>query len=305
MGASYLVLCLLVSIQACRRERPASRDERGAAPQPDTLAGDPLSVLGLKTDEWGRWETSVPNKRQWLERAGVPDVPADSSGLAAYHILDLNADDPPDIVHIAVACSGENCVAEEMEPQTSIYLAAGTRFVRAGDVGDVSLLARQSPRQAPTLVTIVNQDVGAMCSDPLRKLVFHRPLAPADTAITVAEEVDYVELPGLRWPPVRLRTPLPMRVAQDQYNLRAAPVVDDTTSFEGCLDEPHRGNVIATFRIGATVLALAQEQVGERLWYLVETAAGGTFTSPFVEGSAVRLMGWMSSRYLETVPSPP
>jgi hypothetical protein len=96
-----------------------------------------------------------------------------------------------------------------------------------------------------------------------------------------------------------------VRVTQDQYNLRWAPAVDDTTRGESC-EWTWRGNVLATFGRGATAVALAELRDGARTWYFVMTDAASAFTSvhPDVR-SGMRLLGWMSARYLATVPAAP
>ena len=101
------------------------------------------------------------------------------------------------------------------------------------------------------------------------------------------------------WPRPGLPAPIRLRVIQDEYNLRGAPLADDTTQTESECQGTLRGNVVATFRLGTTAVALAQRQVGARIWYFLVTDPGSQFTTTFGLPPGARLAGWMRSRGAE------
>lgn len=253
-----------------------------------------LPPLGFQRVAWT--EIRVTDMRQRLARAGVSLAAFEREDRNKFRIVDIDLDGRGDIVFNGGRCAG--CEGVE----TRIYRDAGTRFDLAVFPDEVVYaVGRQAPDQTPSLV-LRDQPFG-MCDVSDHSLRFYRRSSPPDTALYQQyDEVRFLDLPGSRWPQAALPAPIRVRVAQDQYNLRAAPIVDDSTRHDDCAE--HRGNVFAAFRVGTTALALAQQQVGPRLWYFVMTDPGSTITSPGSQesqASQARLVGWMSSRFLEPV----
>lgn len=265
----------------------------GAGAQEPTV----LSALGLEPVVWDRWETRVADKRAWLTRAGVPCDSARS--LDDFHSLDVDADGRADIVYSGPCPSPADCL------EVRVYRNAETRFVRAFSTnGSIAALVRPAPQQA--LHIVYWPWASPECAGPglyPAVLAFLRPSARPDTALFRREDVTYYS--GTQWPREPLPSALRVRVTQNQYNLRWAPAADDTTRGESC-EWAWRGNVLATFGRGATAVALAELRDGTRTWYFVITDSASAFTSahPDLRGGT-RLLGWMSARYLETIPFDP
>ncbi len=103
-----------------------------------------------------------------------------------------------------------------------------------------------------------------------------------------------------RW----LETPIPFVVTRSRYNLRYAPVIDDTSG--GPLEMVGRSsNLLAVFHAGDRGLALAESHdTTGRLWWLVlmdPAIPDSSVTTSAIDLLRYRWVGWMSSRYLRRV----
>ncbi len=276
--AAWWLLCLLVPMQA-------------QAQRFDLV----LPPLGFERIPWR--EVRVPPLRQWLTRAGISLREFEPEDRDRFHVVDIDADGLPDIVFDG----GHGAGAEGIE--TRIYRNAGTRFELAAYAdAEIYAIGRHPPGQTPSLV--LDDHPFGMCEVSDRRLRFLRRSSPPNTALYQQfDEVRYLDLPDSRWPRAALPSPIRVRVAQDQYRLRAAPALDDSTEHGDC--EEHHGNTLAAFRLGSTAWALAQLRVGTRLWYFVMTDPGSVLTEPGADQSVTsqaRLIGWMSARFLEAIP---
>lgn len=256
-----------------------------------------LSPLGVERIPWR--EVRVPNRAQWLARAGISLDSFAPEDLDGFRVVDVDADGRPDIVFNGGRLAGSEGV------ETRVYRNAGTHFQTARFFEEeLYALGRLAADHTPALV-LRDQPYG-MCDVSDRRLRFLRRAAARDTALY--EQFDEVRygLAGSRWPRAALATPFRVRVTQDRYNLRSAPALDDTTDVGDC--EEHHGNVFAILSLGATARVLAQQQVGTRLWYFVMTDPGTTVAWPGDRGgetAQARLLGWFSARWTERIATGP
>ncbi|MEK7667710.1 MAG: hypothetical protein AAB409_03590 [Gemmatimonadota bacterium] len=279
----WLLVCLAVPAQAF-----------GQVPIP------PLSGVVRGDFPWGRWEVRVPDKRQWLARVRFCDScnTLVASDLAVWHVVDLDADGRPDLLRTA----GSPTDGGEGTEGRAYRNTSRGMVVQTWSEARIAGLVRQVP--GPGLYLVLQGAPFGMCEASDTWLAFLRPSASTD-AVPFREESRVHFTDFETWPQTWLPAPIRVRVTQDQYNLRGAPLVDDTSRTEDGCESPIRGNVVATFRIGTTALALAQQRVGERIWYFLVTDPGASFTTTFGFQPGVRLAGWMSSRWLETIPTAP
>jgi hypothetical protein len=269
------------------------------APAAGQVPVPPLSGVQRGAFRWERWEVRDADKRQWLGRVRFCDScdALVASDLAPWHVVDLDGDGRPELVRTEGNPPGLETTEGRAYRNTSRGMVVQT-WGEARIVGLVPLAA------GPGAYLVLKSAPFGMCESAATWLAF---LRPADTTDSVPfREESRVHLTDLvTWPQTWLQVPVRVRVTQEQYNMRAAPLVDDTSrSSDGC-DQPIRGNVVATFGLGATGVALAQQRVGERIWYFLVTDPGASLTSTFGFGDrpGARVAGWMSSRWLETIPT--
>jgi len=272
----WLLLCLVAPAPAL-----------GQAPIP------PLAGVARAAFPWEQWEVRVPDLRPWLARARFCDSceALGASDLAVWHVVDLDGDGNADLLRTAGNPPGLEVIEGRVYRSTNRGM-----IMQAWNEAQIVGLVRQVP--GPGSYLVVRGAPFGMCEPEETWLAFMRPSAPADSP-PFREESRVHFVRQVTWPRTWLPAPIRLRVIQDEYNLRGAPLADDTTQTESECQGTLRGNVVATFRLGTTAVALAQRQVGARIWYFLVTDPGSQFTTTFGLPPGARLAGWMSSRWLE------
>ena len=242
----------------------------------------------------------------WKQAAGTTRGPGDDSlralGICELLIkfyagkdfwrLDVDGDGRPELVYSGSLIHCEDGAQESM--RTIFYATDGGTarviFEASGLLGHVS---RAQPWNA---ISFILRNDGC-CSDPGFDLMWYTPRRVENawmwqyTTILASEH-------DLALPKSTYAAPVPFSVTQDRYNLRLAPVVDDTT-FDDNLDR--RGNTFARYAAGAKGIALAEQTdgTGRVWWFVVMQSAHVDHKAPSVVAYKA---GWMSSRFLRRAP---
>jgi hypothetical protein len=256
--------------------------------------GDAQDFLGpfrRESIDWRRWEGTFGRPTPASLRAlGVCKNQVDL-GAEHFHFIDADGDGRADLLYSGPAI---DCDRVHEAENTTIFLNAegGLRRVFSG-VGRVVSMWREVPWHA---VGFVLRSDGC-CSDPSYSLYTYLPRR-LDDAWTFQLATILAARQETVLPTSTFDSPRPFTVAQDRYNLRFAPVVDDTTV--GDIDQFSRGNIQATFSKGSRGIALSEQMDSTgRIWWFVimHSAKVGQRVVAGSPGPPWEV-GWMSSRFL-------
>jgi hypothetical protein len=275
-------------------------------------AQDLLSLLRRSDSDfdWSRWEAprpqSPPVVRPVRMCTGSPEAQrARDEDLAGfYHELDFDGDGWIDIIYSGPHVGRTDCVFTEGG------LTVFFRKVRGGfseafvDYGILVAASRSAPWHPMTFV--LRED--GCCGDFYVRWRFFR--AAAGSPMQQFDDLIGTHMTLNSLPTTFFPQPRPFTVTQNEYRLRARPVVDDTSETLLPLVE-QRGNALATYKAGATGLAFAEtSDRSGRVWWLVVMNPGNLLGIAGERPDAVtrqqgsRRLGWMSARFLGQ-PAPP
>jgi hypothetical protein len=254
-------------------------------------AQDVLAVMRTDSMDWSAIDRAHPRPTAAALRAmGI--CPSEvEQGAPYFHLVDVDADGRLDLVY-----SGPNtfCKGAAEGENTTVYANRGARLQRIFQAyGGLVGMWRVAPWQPFTLV--VRQD--GCCADWARHLVAFHPRAGRDG--WRYDEVTSVETTyETRLPKSALPAPRAFTVGQDAYNLRIAPVVDDTAEGQFMVDDRH-GNVHARYARGSRGLALSEEtDATGRVWWFVVMQSPAVGDAPVTGNVPTWKAGWMSSRFV-------
>jgi len=255
--------------------------------------------------DWEPWEmeTAVPGIEVLAALETCLEPPLDST---SYHIVDVDGDALPDAIY-----DGPNlqCDGARLEGvRTRILLNRPDGPALAFDtLGTITAVTRPLPR-APIHFTFSTRG----CCGDFRVITASYVPARDGDSLRFVPSTRTVWYGLMEMPTAWLPEAIPFEVASETYNLRYAPVIDNTVNPREPPDW-RLGNVLAQYTMGARGVALAEsaDETGRVWWYvLMEDVPRPTWVSVDARlgadtPAAARRFGWMSSRYLTRLEAAP
>ena len=239
--------------------------------------------------DWRPWEVSFGRPTPASLRALGLCENVIAAFTEDFHFIDVNGDGKADLVYSG---SFVECNRAHESDRTIIYLNTDgrLRLVFSG-TGRLVKIWRDSPLHA---IGFVLRDESGMDPEYLLYTYLPRRLNGEWTFHLATLLAGRRETP---LPPTTFAQGRPFRVAQDRYNLRVSPVVDDSSVTE---DQAARGNVVATFAKGSSGIALSErvDTTGRTWWFVIMQSAKVGEHVPLGSPGPIWRIGWMSSRFL-------
>lgn len=251
--------------------------------------------------DWSAWELEVSDKTALLTRL-IGECPNSNQMEESFHFVDFSGDGVADLVYSGLNFFCHDAVAEGT--RTALYHNREGLLTKVAETdGYITGAWQAGPWEPMTFFVRVN----GCCGD---QRIYYRFLYP-DLARRGTMRYRFGGPVYSSWameiPEVRFERPRPFEVRLDEYNLRSSPEIDESP-----------GAVLAVYGKGATGMAVGEATGPEgRVWWFVVMAAStrplrvwehrpGPGAGDWAEATLVgRYVGWMSSRFLDTLPQLP
>jgi hypothetical protein len=268
-------------------------------------AQDVASLIAEDTLTWGLWEQGAPaDKFARLRDLGVCYV-EQSQSPADYRFVDFSGDGVTDVIYSGWNVDCDGAAGEGRATRFYHVQRDSARLVFHG-LGIITDMTRPSPL-APVAFVL---RYGGCCGDPRMFVAWYSATTESGSLrFAVADKIMYFR--NLGHPTRYFERPRRFRVTNEIYNLRWTPQVDDESE-DYFFDPEHRGNTLAQFQrdAGGVALGASPDSTG-RVWWLVLMDPSSRPVSYVIDdnddyngGPPPRWLGWMSSRFLETVDTP-
>lgn len=228
----------------------------------------------------------------WCYRQNESFTPLPEDLMKDLHVVDINNDQKFDIIYDGYTC-GE-------QTEISIFLNDGGTFKKIfTDYQEILKLEFTNG-----ILSAINiKDPGCCEEFTVTNRFYTVTYSAGNFEFILKNSYRYVEntkLPDLYWPNSKT-----VKILNNNYNLRASPLVDAATEYE-IYGEPTKGNMVGRIPKDALAIAMADstDETG-RVWFFVavlpEFPLKDTYLYDLEGAEKSYKCGWISSRFLEVV----